>query len=920
MRETNLRFFCSNVRGLICNWDNAVAFNWGNYDIIAFNEVWGIKSFENIAVDNYEVKSIKLRQTSRGGGTVIFGKKEITCETLQTPFVEGCLESTGVKIGTTYFINLYRPPNGNKQEFVDLLTQYLDTLGGKKILIGGDFNLNLTGGNRYIEEICNLYRLEAKIRDCTRLASGTCIDNFITNIEGSYKVLDISIADHQAITAEIKTKVEKRLKQTYTCRIMRESNWAMFNHLMHSVEIRGHNNDENWENLLEDITGVVDASFPRVEKKSKYIFAMSSALLKSRDKKNNLLRRYKAGTIPKEQYIRYNSIYRKLIKTAQSKALGDKLTEAGTDGKKKWNCIKNALHIHAKEQCITEVVKNGVRLNNKQDVAEAFKNHFEICATKLSEGLPQGQDTSIVMPQGSDWCFKPTTEIEIVELINSLQNKRSSGHDGLSNCMLKKEKYVFARLLKPLINKSIETGSFPSGLKTANVIPIFKKGDSTNLNNYRPISLLPVISKIFEKIINNQLTKVIDNGYIDHNQYGFRRGHSTEDAVLKFIDKLEKDIATKKHVVSIYVDVSKAFDSCDHGIIINKLKRTGLNSVGVNLMRSYLKDRKQIVIVNNTQGGYFIINIGVGQGTVLGPTLFKIYIMDLHLHTSLFCVKFADDSNFEASGSTKDEVENSCNRELENISQWFKNNRLTLHPDKSRYLIHTRDKSIELKLDGNAIKRSGYELQEEGVKMLGVLIDENLDWKLQISSVNKKISKANYLLWRHRKKLTLDTKKLLYESFVRSHLLYCITVWGGANNTNLKPLNQSLRKIWRKIGKKKQHTLNRLAENNILKLEDELAVQETKVVWKWEKKKLPPGTQTLITEKIDNLRGRRFETLRNLKANSIHIRLAKRAGSEVGSLTNVKSKKTVVLRSKKKIIDEKYKYTCRTRNCYICRE
>ena len=111
-----------------------------------------------------------------------------------------------------------------------------------------------------------------------------------------------------------------------------------------------------------------------------------------------------------------------------------------------------------------------------------------------------------------------------------------------------------------------------------------------------------------------------------------------------------------------------------------------------------------------------------------------------------------------------------------------------------------------------------------------------------------------------------------------------------------------------------------LAENNILKLEDELAVQETKVVWKWEKKKLPPCTQSLITEKIDNLRGRRFETLRNLKANSIHTRLAKRAGSEVGSLTSVKSKKTVVLGSKKKIIDEKYKYICRNRTCYICRE
>ena len=919
MRETNLRFLCSNVRGLICNWSNAVSFDWENYDVVAFNEVWGIKSFENITVNNYEIKTVKLRQNSRGGGTIIFGRKDIACEILETPFFEGCLESTGIKIGTTYFINLYRPPNGNKQEFVDILTQYLDTLGGKKIIIGGDFNLDLTGGNRYIEDICNLYRLEPKIRDCTRIASGTCIDNFITNIDGTYRVMDLSIADHQAIAAVVKTKVDKKIIPTYTIRVMNEPNWLMFNHLMHGVEIRGNTNDSKWDNLLSDITGVVDSSFPKTVKKSKYVFAMSSALLKSRDKKNKLLRKYKQGTIPKEQYILYNNVYRKLIKTAQSKVLGDKLVQAGNDGRKKWQCIKDTLLIQPKNNSIAEIVKNGVLLKEKKEVAEAFKNHFENCATELTEGLPQGHDTSSAMQQGPAWKFKQTTEMEIVEIINSLVNKRSSGHDGLSNIMLKREKYVFARLLKPLINTSLNQGSFPSGLKTANVIPIFKKGDSTNLNNYRPISLLPVISKVFEKILNKQLTLVIDNGYIDENQFGFRGGHSTEDAVLKFIDKLEKDLASKKHVVSIYVDVSKAFDSCDHGIIINKLKRTGLDEAGIQLMQSYLKDRKQIVIVNGTLGGYFVINIGVGQGTVLGPTLFKIYIMDLHLHTSLFCVKFADDSNFEAAGDTKEQVENMCNLELEKISTWFKNNRLTLHPDKSRYLVHTREKSISLQIGGRPIQRNGYDLQEEGVKMLGVLIDENLDWKLHISSVKKKISKANYLLWRHRKRLKIETKKLMYESFVRSHLLYCLTVWGGAKQCNLKPLNQSLRKIWSKIGAKKQHTLNRLKEHQILKIEDELAVQETKLVWKWDKQKLPPGTQSLIIERVNNLRGRHFDVFRNSKACSINNRLAKRAGQEVRSVMTIKSKKTVVSRARNKILESKYSYTCSNRTCYICR-
>ena len=111
-------------------------------------------------------------------------------------------------------------------------------------------------------------------------------------------------------------------------------------------------------------------------------------------------------------------------------------------------------------------------------------------------------------------------------------------------------------------------------------------------------------------------------------------------------------------------------------------------------MGSYLKDRKQIIIVNGVNGGYFVINIGVGQGTVLGPTLFKIYIMDLHLHTSLFCVKFADDSSLEASAKSRDAVEILANNELKKVSDWFKHNRLTLHPGKSRFLVHSRDKLI----------------------------------------------------------------------------------------------------------------------------------------------------------------------------------------------------------------------------------
>ena len=484
--------------------------------------------------------------------------------------------------------------------------------------------------------------------------------------------------------------------------------------------------------------------------------------------------------------------------------------------------------------------------------------------------------------------------------------------------MLKKEMFAFSRLLKPLINEFITKSVFPNVLKEANVIPVYKKGPKNSLDNYRPISLLPVLSKVFEKVLNSQISKVIDNGFIDDNQYGFRKGHSTEDAVLKFVDEIEKKLSGKQHVASVFVDVSKAFDSCDHGILLKKLERTGLNTAGINLMANYLKDRKQIIIVKGKNGGNFVINIGVGQGTILGPTLFKIYIMDLHLHTKLFTVKFADDSSFVAAAKTKDELENLANQELESIGKWFKDNKLILHPGKSRYMIHSRDKLIQLKLNGANIQRAGYGLQEESVKLLGVEIDENIDWKCHIMTVKKKISKGNYLLWRHGKKMGSNIAKTIYESFVRCHLLYCLNAWGGAKPTIRKPLDLTIKRIWSKIGAKKSHTLNRLQKHGILKLDDEIEIQEQKLIHKWEYKKLPKGICNVITEKNDRLRGRRFVAARNWKKNSIAHRLAKQAEKSLGEIMLNKNRKTYVDNQKKKILEQKYNFTCTSRQCFIC--
>ena len=332
-----------------------------------------------------------------------------------------------------------------------------------------------------------------------------------------------------------------------------------------------------------------------------------------------------------------------------------------------------------------------------------------------------------------------------------------------------------------------------------------------------------------------------------------------------------------------------------------------------------MKDRVQEIWIENECGGRFIINIGVGQGTVLGPTLFKIYIMDMHLVTKLFSLRFADDSNFIGCGKNKENAEKEINEELVKLHTWFCKNKLTLHPDKSRIIVYTKDKLVNIKLGGKTLMRCGYGMQEEGVKFLGVVIDENLDWKLQTKSVRKKIGKGNYLLWRYKNSLSLNMKKTIYESFVRTHITYCLPIWGAKKTADLTELKKAIKRVWSKIGIRRQHTNRRLIDHKILKLEDEIKLSEIKIIWRWLKDRLPRGLKDIITERRGrNLRNRQFIRERTWRQDSIAYRLATRIRTEIDEIEVARSKKGLTKKYTKKCFLIDYAQPCRIRNCQNC--
>jgi len=357
---------------------------------LAFNEIWAIKNFENLIVEGYDLKCVRTRENSRGGGVMIFGRDNIITQPINSPFIEGILETVGIKIGNTVLINIYRPPSGNRQIFVDELCSFLDSINGLDIIITGDFNINFLENNNILEAVCNQYGIETKIKRVTRIASHTCLDNFITNLNGTFSVSNICIADHQAIKAKIKLQAKlKKRKTGHSYREMKEINWLLFKNGVHNMTPIGQSVEDRWDSISTQVKKLVEECFPLKTTKNEYKFFMSKGLLKSRDRKNKLLREFKRGKISKDIYINYNKLYRKLIQAEQEKSFKNNMNNAGNNGKKKWKVIKKELLIEKDNKSIVELTINGNKVTDGQTIANSFKDHFKNCATELAKNYTE---------------------------------------------------------------------------------------------------------------------------------------------------------------------------------------------------------------------------------------------------------------------------------------------------------------------------------------------------------------------------------------------------------------------------------------------------------------------------------------------------------------------------------------------------
>ena len=386
---------------------------------------------------------------------------------------------------------------------------------------------------------------------------------------------------------------------------------------------------------------------------------MTDELLAQVIKKNEMYVDWKTTPIAHPDYekVKFNfKGYEKIVLKGIERAKRDYFDRVflayKCDMKRTWQVISETLNRNKRKHDMPSLFTHeGRDLVDSTEIANAFNAYFANIGKNLSSQIDQNNVIAdykqyLTSPTRETLKFECITKDYTIKAIDNLENKNSSGHDGISNTLLKTIKNDISQSLTIIINQMLTTGIFPDAFKLSKVIPLFKKGDSSLLVNYRPISLLPTISKVFERVIHDQMYEYFTQfNLLAEQQYGFRKQRSTEFAAIKLIDHVSKEMEAGKTPTSVYIDLSKAFDTLTFEVLLYKLKYYGVTDTAFDLLKSYLTNRKQYVVFDGCQSEHVEIYTGVPQGSILGPLFFSIYINDLiTVSDRLNFLMYADDT------------------------------------------------------------------------------------------------------------------------------------------------------------------------------------------------------------------------------------------------------------------------------------
>ena len=493
-------------------------------------------------------------------------------------------------------------------------------------------------------------------------------------------------------------------------------------------------------------------------------------------------------------FKKYSTVLKKCINDLQTLNNLKHISNSNNKCKAVWDIVKRNMGNEVSREYIDKIVDSKFTATSGSDIANLFNNHFiDIVENNSSINNNTSHDNFKSNIINHSIFLEPTNEIEIYNIIKSLKNTRSSGYDNLTTKLIKRISPYISPPLAYVINLSLEQGCFPENLKLSVVKPLYKKGSKSDKNNYRPISLTPIIAKIFEKTVYRRLLRFFDkHDVLAKQQYGFRKNRSTAMATFNLVKSVVNKINLNIPTSVLFLDLSKAFDFVKHSRLIEKLNKCGIRGVALKWVESYLKQRKQVTritkynYINNTletfDSSTRINSIGVPQGSILGPLLFLVYVNDfpqvLEKHD---CILFADDTTIIIGHDKTNTHESQINKILQNIIEWLNKNSLNINVEKTKILNTGSYKSIPRHL---TITLNNQQIEQiHNIKFLGITVDEHLTWKEHIDTICKKINKFVFALKKIREVTSIKTAIMVYHAYICSIIRYGIIAWGYSTDT-----------------------------------------------------------------------------------------------------------------------------------------
>lgn len=820
-KKNNFTLYHNNIRSLTKNLDEMKVYLSQistEFDCFVFTETWQLQDISLFRLENYNM-IYNEGHFNQNDGVVIYLKSGINYESKIIRI--GDIKVINVLI---YFNNqnlsitaIYRSPSSSPYQFNQDLRNYLNEnnthIHNYKIIVG-DINIDILSDLDYSQEYLNIFSeagYNSVINNYTRVthSSKSCIDHIFVR---SAQDLDLyeGIILKSNITDHFATLLNLELEKINTV----ETKEANFITKINFEKLKILADKENWDELskgINDMDVIVDTLIDKLQyiikgatykikvakKRKQWI---TSGLIKSTNRKNYLYK--KSCNDPnniqlKQEYNDYKNKLSTLIKVTKINYFKQQLQKANSS-KNIWLTINNMTGHQNKNRTEIKKIKNedDEVITSKKDISEEFVKYFTNVGKKLADKIPKSKNTFCTgKREVNSVFFSPTTAEEVKMNIANLKNHTSPGIDGISSDVLKALRDNIAAILAEIINKSIDLGYFPAAFKASIIKPIFKTGDKEKVNNYRPISLLSNLAKVYEKIIKIRMSEYIKKyDLLSEKQFGFRENKSTQDAIAYLTDMIYSSLNKHKKSACVFLDLAKAFDTVSHPQLLQNLEQIGVRGKTYGLMESYLTGRKQTVQIDDIKSEPRLVEYGVPQGTVLGPLLFTIYINNLfEIQSTGHVVSFADDTAIFYEEDDWADLKIKIEKDFSKIKSWFDNKLLTINFDKTKFIPFACYKNslpnynnLNIKYDNN--KEFNIESTDH-IKYLGIYIDCHMRWDVHINYLIKKIRGIIYKFKQIKQILEFNQLKIIYYALIESQLQYGIIGWGGVMNIHLNNLN-----------------------------------------------------------------------------------------------------------------------------------